>query len=171
MRMNIRLKRGLLTLATLLWMGQIYGFSADTAEQSSGLSAMVCSFIAGIFIRGFDAMSPAEQEAVTESMQIFVRKGAHVTEYAILDILLLLTFASYGLKRAGALALTAGLLYAALDEYHQRFVPGRSGQVKDVLIDACGLLLGLAAVRGAGRFIQIIKEKKKYRAADAGPKA
>ena len=104
-------------------------------------------------------------------MQIYIRKGAHVTEYAVLGILLVLTFAAYGFRRAGTLALITGILYAALDEYHQRFVPGRSGEIKDVLIDACGLLLGLAAVRGAGRFIQIIKEKKKNRAADAGPKA
>ena len=59
------------------------------------------------------------------------------------------------------LALAAGAIYAALDEYHQRFVPGRSGEIKDVLIDACGLLLGIVLTLGAGRLIQRIKEKRK----------
>lgn len=169
MRMSLRVKRIFLTVSSLLWMRLIYGFSADTAEQSSGLSAMVCRVLAGIFVRDFSSMSSAAQGRITESMQIFVRKGAHVTEYAVLGILLVLTFITYGLQRAGTLALMSGVLYAALDEYHQRFVPGRSGEIKDVLIDACGILLGLAAAGAAGRLKQIFKEKRKEWAADAGP--
>ena len=161
MRMNRKIKQILLTLSSIMWMIRIFGFSSDTAEESSRLSAMVCTFLAENFIRGFDAMSPSDRESIIDGMQIYVRKGAHVTEYIILGVLLVLTFAAYRLRKAGTAALAAGILYAALDEYHQSFVPGRSGEIKDVLIDACGLLLGLLAVREAGRFIQMIKEKKK----------
>lgn len=169
MRMSLRIKRILLTLASLLWMRLIFGFSAETAEQSSGLSAMVCRFLAGIFVRGYSCMSLSEQERITEGMQLYIRKGAHVTEYAVLGILLSATFTAYGLQRAYALALAAAILYAALDEYHQRFVPGRSGEIKDVLIDACGVLLGLAGALAAEHFMKKIKEMRTDRAPEAGP--
>ena len=37
-------------------------------------------------------------------------------------------------------------LYAATDEIHQLFVPGRGGQIRDVLIDSSGALIGLLFV-------------------------
>ena len=170
MRLRVQVKRILLTLATLGWMGLIFGFSSDTAEESAGLSAMVCRFLAGYFMKGFENFSPAEQDRIVAGMQYFVRKGAHVTEYMILGILLVLTLLAYGVRRAHIPALCAGAIYAALDEYHQRFVSGRSGEVKDVLIDTCGVLLGLLAAFGAGCLIQIIKEKgNQKRTEEAGP--
>ena len=35
--------------------------------------------------------------------------------------------------------------YAATDEFHQLFVPGRSGQLSDVILDSAGALAGVAA--------------------------
>ena len=166
MRLTTWIRRILLTLATFLWMGVIFGFSSDTAEESAGLSAKVCRFLAERFVKGFESLGPAEQDRITGSLQLFVRKGAHVSEYLILGILLVLTLAAYGLRRAYILAMAAGTLYAGLDEYHQRFVAGRSGEIKDVLIDACGVLLGLLLVRGAARLMQMIKEKKEKRKQD-----
>ena len=34
-------------------------------------------------------------------------------------------------------------LYAVTDEFHQLFVPGRSGQFSDVVLDSAGALAGL----------------------------
>ncbi len=70
-----------------------------------------------------------------------LRKGAHMTEYALLALLLL---------RAVGRELPAfllGLAYAASDEIHQHFVRGRHASPVDVAIDAAGLLLGLLALR------------------------
>ena len=177
MSLNLRIRlitwirRIFLTLATFFWMGLIFGFSSDTAEESAGLSAVICRFLAERFVKGFESLSSLEQERITESLQLYVRKGAHVTEYMILGVLLFLTLGAYGLRRVFSLALLTGVLYAALDEYHQRFVPGRSGEIKDVLIDACGLLLGLVLTQGAGRLMQMIKGKRKTERQDgqAGP--
>ena len=121
-RLTLWVRRFLLTLATLGWMGLIFGFSSDTAEESAGLSAVICRFLAERFVKGFESLGPAEQERITESLQLFVRKGAHVTEYMILGVLLFLTLGAYGLRSVFSLALLTGVLYAALDEYHQRFV-------------------------------------------------
>jgi len=72
-----------------------------------------------------------------------LRKGAHVTEYAILALVLLRAVG----REAPALAL--GVLYAASDELHQSFVRGRHASPVDVAIDSVGLLLGLLAWRRA----------------------
>jgi VanZ family protein len=66
-----------------------------------------------------------------------LRKGAHITEYAVLGALLL-----RALDRP-ALALLIGIAYAGTDELHQHFVSGRHSSPFDVAFDACGLALGL----------------------------
>ena len=66
-----------------------------------------------------------------------LRKGAHVTEYAILGLLLL---------RAVGRELPAfliGVAYAITDEVHQHFVQGRHASPVDVAIDSAGILLGI----------------------------
>jgi VanZ family protein len=66
-----------------------------------------------------------------------LRKGAHVTEYAILGLLLL--------RAAGreTPAFLLGVAYAVTDEVHQRFVSGRHASPIDVAIDAAGILIGI----------------------------
>ena len=66
-----------------------------------------------------------------------LRKGAHITEYAILGALL---YRALGVE---ALALAVGIAYAATDELHQHFVRGRHASPIDVAIDAVGLSLGM----------------------------
>jgi VanZ family protein len=70
-----------------------------------------------------------------------LRKGAHMTEYALLAVLL---FRALGRELP---AFLIGLAYAASDEIHQHFVRGRHASPVDVAIDAAGLLLGLLALR------------------------
>jgi VanZ family protein len=66
-----------------------------------------------------------------------LRKGAHITEYAVLGALLYRAF------ERDAPALAAGIAYAATDELHQHFVRGRHASPVDVAIDAVGVALGM----------------------------
>jgi VanZ family protein len=66
-----------------------------------------------------------------------LRKGAHVTEYAVLGALL------YRALGREPIALAAGIAYAATDELHQHFVQGRHASPVDVAIDAVGVALGM----------------------------
>jgi len=66
-----------------------------------------------------------------------LRKGAHITEYAVLGALL------YRALGREAPSLAAGIAYAGTDELHQHFVRGRHGAPVDVAIDAIGIALGM----------------------------
>ena len=66
-----------------------------------------------------------------------LRKGAHITEYAVLGGLL------YRALNREALALAAGIAYAATDELHQHFIRGRHASPVDVAIDAVGVGVGM----------------------------
>jgi VanZ family protein len=70
-----------------------------------------------------------------------LRKGAHMTEYAILGLLLLRALG----RELPALAV--GIAYAISDEIHQHFVRGRHASPVDVLIDTVGLAIGIFVVR------------------------
>jgi len=66
-----------------------------------------------------------------------LRKGAHLTEYAVLGGLL------YRALGREPLALAMGIAYAATDELHQYFVRGRHASPVDVAIDAVGVAVGM----------------------------
>jgi VanZ family protein len=72
---------------------------------------------------------------------LVLRKIAHATEFAILGALLLRAL------REELPALALGIAYAASDELHQHFIPGRTGAPLDVAIDAVGVALGVTAWR------------------------
>jgi VanZ family protein len=78
------------------------------------------------------------------AVDIVLSKGAHLTEYAVLGFLLL-----WATRREGA-SLLLGIAYAASDEAHQHFVPGRHGSAFDVVIDTVGLAVGIYLGQRAG---------------------
>lgn len=72
---------------------------------------------------------------------IILRKGAHITEYAILTFLLMRAFrntSNLSLLALSAWSLRLSIFYAFTDELHQGFVPGRENSVYDLLIDSLG---------------------------------
>lgn len=78
-------------------------------------------------------------------LHLLVRKGAHLTEYAILGILLFvaLCFTRRRLLSSTIIAFIIGAVYGVLDEFHQYYIPGRSCQISDMMIDASGVLLAV----------------------------
>ncbi len=84
-------------------------------------------------------------------VHVYARKGAHVTEYALLAVLVWRGFrGSLGEIRApwkwshAAATLGVVIAYASLDEWHQAFIPSRQGSVADVAIDTAGACVALA---------------------------
>lgn len=128
----------------LLWM--IFSFSAQTGSESGGLSQAVSRWLADILnlISGKDLSSGA-LDALAQSLEFWVRKGAHMSEYALLCWSTALPLLVYRVpnrfRRLGAPLFCA--LVAASDEFHQSLVPGRTPALRDVGIDMLGALLAL----------------------------
>ena len=72
-------------------------------------------------------------------------KLSHFGVYLVLGALLVWAAARTGVPIG--LALAAGLVYAASDEWHQSFVPGRTPDIADWVADALGVGAGGTAVR------------------------
>jgi VanZ family protein len=69
-----------------------------------------------------------------------------MSEYAILLLLLYYALSNVISKHTLSLSLLVTFIYACSDEFHQLFIPGRSGQFKDVLIDTSGALIMLMII-------------------------
>lgn len=124
----------------------ISSFSGQESDQSQGLSDRVAGYIidaadaAGIIDAGGE-----NRTAYVEKLQFPIRKGAHMTEYALFTCTVLFGFYVNGLRSARLylMAILVTFIYALSDEIHQLFVPGRSGQFADVLIDTSGGLIAI----------------------------
>lgn len=123
----------------------IFYFSSQTAIQSSGLSSNLTEKILVAIQDLFHITSDSKQDSFLFHMiEIIIRKAAHMTEYAILAVTVGYPLYKFG-KRKWRLILWSeviSVIYAMTDEFHQLFVPGRSGQISDVFIDGCGAFLG-----------------------------
>ena len=125
--------------ATAAIMVLIFVHSAMPADMSSAESGI----LVGLLFRLF--------EGDPERTSFFVRKCAHFTEYLVLGFSLGFTVDDFvGMPETGggkakslSLAWGIGALYACTDEFHQRFVSGRSPELRDVGIDFCGACLGI----------------------------
>ncbi|WP_404459684.1 VanZ family protein [Sutcliffiella horikoshii] len=123
------------------WMALIYFLSAQHAEQSANLSGGITEFVNEIV----EQVAP-DGEFQMDEISFFVRKNAHFFAYMLLAILTL-----NAVRRSGGRGWTSmgaafiiSVLYAISDEVHQLYVPGRSGQVSDVLLDSTGAFVGIA---------------------------
>ena len=134
-------------IPTALLLFLIFGFSAQDGESSGSLSFQISLFL----VRLASPLLPAamSEEVLIERAELihyFVRKAAHMTEYFLLALSLQLPFAAFSSGRLSMkirilLGFAATILFAALDEFHQSFVPGRSGNLTDVCIDSAGALI------------------------------
>ena len=137
-------------LPALIWMTLIFSASSDSHSYEHS-SLFVEPFLHWLF--------PQMPEAQVQEIHHFVRKCAHLNEYAVLALLLWRAvrrpvkndLRPWGWPEAG-LALAIVFLYAASDEFHQIFVPMRTALVSDVFIDTAGGAAGLLALWIFGRW-------------------
>lgn len=119
----------------IAWALVIFYLSSEGSDASSGRSDVIVQTV----------QSWGVATAGTDFMTFLVRKSAHIIAYFIFGGLAYNVIRHYKLPVRRAL-LTSGaivLVYAASDEFHQLFVPGRSGEVRDVLIDTTAGIVGI----------------------------
>ena len=116
----------------MVWAVVISTFSTG-AFTSENTSRVIVPFLHWLF--------PHADPETLSFIHYVIRKCGHVTEYFILSLLLLRGFQAGNRKFGLQLALMVVLMvaaYAALDEFHQSFVPGRTAALSDVLLDTAG---------------------------------
>lgn len=150
MKILITLLKPLSFIPALLMMYLIFSFSAQTGEVSGELSYKISYNIVETKSEILhEGKSYDELNYEANSIQFYVRKAAHVTEYFLLAVAV--SFPLYVYRVRGFwLFLLAGIFcagFAGLDEYHQSFVSGRSPSVRDVCIDSSGALIGIILVQ------------------------
>lgn len=135
-------------LPAAAWYAVIFAFSAQTGEESGELSGAIVHSSIGL-LGELGILFRTDWDAL-QLLSFLVRKGAHMGVFFVLTGLLLLGFQRLWTNRKACMAAAMGLcaVLAALDEFHQLFVPGREGKLSDVLIDTggavCFLLFYLA---------------------------
>jgi VanZ family protein len=141
MRTMKMLRASLHWLPVALWMGFIFVMSSDV-----GSAAHTSLILEPLILWIKPTASPEDIERV----HLLVRKSAHLSEYAVLALLILRAHrlslrpaaSRWSWPRAGV-ALLMAAAYAATDEWHQSFVPSRTADLNDVLIDSSGAFIGL----------------------------
>lgn len=128
------------------WMIVIFCFSNQKADSSSEISGTLAyQVVEGIDLAAGMAWGEDTRLLYAKAIEHPLRKAAHMTEYAVLACIFLGNFSCYPQtrKRRYAWAQVSAALYAVTDEFHQLFINGRSGEMKDVAIDSAGAFLGL----------------------------
>lgn len=158
--MRTSYRRILATLPAIAIMIAIFLFSAQTAAKSNQSSDWVVGNVV-------DAINQMRDEAIHISdqtihvMTFIVRKLAHTLEYAGLGFWICFAIYENGVKgKKLGFAILISFVYACTDELHQKFVPGRSCEFRDVLIDTNGAFLGYLFFLLSLRIIHRIRSKK-----------
>ncbi|MBR5535642.1 MAG: VanZ family protein [Clostridia bacterium] len=138
-------KRIVLWVLVISCMSTIFIFSHQSAEVSHDLSNTLLYKILDT-VGVFNDMQKSARIEAAEFLHFLLRKLAHFSIYAFLGMLVYLLMRS-GYEIKNALSLTFApvvcVVYAISDEVHQLYIPGRSGEVRDVLIDTAGAAVGI----------------------------
>ncbi len=135
------LKTKIFALLSTLWAAFIFSNSFKTGASSDKMSNPIVDKITGWF-------SQLGINIDVDLLTFIVRKSAHFTEFLILGVLITICFVSIGKRlsyyRGSILFLC--LASGVTDEFIQSMIPKRSSEVRDILIDFTGALIGFLAI-------------------------
>ena len=134
--------RWIALVSAFVWLLFIWSNSLQTAAESSQVSRGVLSWVVPFLARS----------GIPEELwHTLIRKLAHMAEFAAAGVLWFAALCPEKEKtprmyrKCGGAAWLVCIAAAVLDETIQKFVPGRSGELRDVCIDVLGSLLGVLA--------------------------
>ena len=157
---------GIFFILVAMWILGIYKLSSMNTNNSNGASSGIIS----VFIEdtleitnkyGITSSYPdnSKLEKATELLNTPLRKVMHASVYFVLAcmIMFIINYMFHHKKYLISAIITIVLIIVAagFDEYHQTFVDGRSGEVKDVLIDTIG---GTGGILFYGSYYYVYKK-------------
>ena len=144
-------------ISVVLWMALIFHFSAQPATQSKEISNGVME----VLVETVEKVAPNRAADLDiQRLHYLIRKNAHFFSYLVLGILVLNARRRSGRlgDSSAVIALIICIFYAISDEIHQLYVPGRSGELRDVIIDSVGASVGIVIYLGFSKLVR----KKRY---------
>lgn len=154
----MKLKKITTIILIILWMAGVFYFSNQASTESSKISSGFTDKVLSIW-NSSKSKTPSQKRKIEK----IIRKIAHFSVYTLGGILILLHMNTYLFKTKKKVLLSwlIGTIYAITDETHQLFIPGRSGEIKDVCIDSLGVITGIIIVILVGLIISKFKTCKK----------
>lgn len=152
------MRRKVFFVLAIFWMGLIFYMSNQPASISSVQSGGVIKILSQVPVLGniIDVMTK------NGTAQFVIRKGAHMFSYATLGVLCFMSIydVKSNLKHISITSFIITFIYACTDEIHQLFVSGRSGEIRDVLVDSTGGFIGICFIYF---FVKLISNKETYK--------
>lgn len=155
-------KRTILGILILINCATIFMFSNQIADDSTVTSSRVVNFISEIIPAIKNMQEPDKTILKEQILTPIVRKGAHFSIYTILGMLTISFAQTFKNKKQYQLiiySLLFCIFYASTDEFHQYFIPGRSAEIRDVLIDSLGALTGILLIVLIRKIIKKIRKE------------
>ena len=152
----------LCTLALCL-MTFIFWQSSKTGETSGTQSEEIVGDVIDVVAPSLGSDNTVEGWKLKGALHYAFRKVAHVAEFALLSFLVSLFVSTYEMQKWQIALLSVGftVLYAASDELHQSFIPGRYASWKDMGYDSLGAVLGwVCALAAIWLFYRVIKKRR-----------
>ncbi|GKX31753.1 teicoplanin resistance protein VanZ [Vallitalea longa] len=158
--MNI--KKIIVIIVILALMVGINLFSSQTATESDRVSSKIAKTVVTKLGIITEEQAQDDSHPIIEQADHIIRKAAHFSIYFFLAFILYIFF-YWQMKnpwKAFFIAWIIAIVYAMFDEYHQTFVNGRSGEIRDVIIDSSGALCGILVCKVIMLFINKKKGEK-----------
>ena len=155
---KINILRAMLIVLLLMMFGTIFNFSNQNGEKSGSLSREVTEIVTKN-INFVQKLEKSEREKVLGKIEHYIRKLAHFSLYLVVGILTMSLMCTFGLKNVKRIfiSLEIGTIYASTDEFHQLFIPDRTASIFDVLIDSCGVFVGIVVILGVVKIFNVIR--------------
>ena len=131
-------KRIIFIILTVIWLIVIFTFSSQEGEISDKNSMKIATQLSR-------AAKNFRLDGNIKTFNFVTRKIGHFGEYFILTLLVfgILSTTNINDKYKYIFAWIIPVIYAIIDEYNQRFIVGRSGTIKDVVIDSIGAVAAI----------------------------
>ena len=159
--MQKNIKRIVFAILIILNCLTIFYFSNQVADNSSKQSSTIVEIVSNILPAIKNMQEPDKTILKEEILTPIVRKIAHFSIYAILGIFtmnFMLTYEKISFSKRIVISLLFCVIYAITDEFHQFFIQGRSAELRDVLIDSSGALVGLLITTVITKIMRKIKK-------------
>ena len=164
----------------LVWMITVFIFSSQDGTQTLNTSGAFIQVIDST-LNNVESNNTNKTDTVntqdnnnkkynySQELQTFVRKNAHYFLYTVGGIILSVFFYAFlkENKKIYAFAILTGVIYAMSDEFHQRFVAGRTSRITDVGIDTLGVITGTILFM---IFVNILIKSRKKKSENGGIK-